>query len=515
MNRQEGFRAKLKSRQHGAVAIIVALSLVALVGMLGLVLDLGHLYVNKTGLQNAADAAALSGAERLDGTLCRVNSSLSGCDPTQKGAVQFAIETAGRNNYGFNKIPVTINIGNIYLGSCPDKDRPGAPNTDGCSMLPAASIDTAAEAAGLTFIQVDTTNRVFTTWFAKIWSVFQTQTYGMAVAGRYVTQITPIAVCAMDSIPEQYVSETALGYPKFLAEFGFRRGSSYELGSINVARGVPAGILSGDQLYVHPTARTAGECMGNPPDMVPYLCGGKSTLLGTSGSVVYANTGLQTQKSQDALNTRFGASSSGCVTQADTDLRLFEPSNATSWMSYSVDSRPATQASIVDLASRLTNPSLNTPVFTQPSGPPNTQGILERSEAQNGETGGCAGDCGDNYGVLWSNYRPLKKPTSSADTPINAVPADWPSLYRGGPTHIGATWTAKYNGNQRRVINTLIVNCAAVTGNGVCAQIPVVGVGEFFLQTSVNNSSGTNIYAEFGRVIPIPLPSTAQVRLYR
>ena len=54
--------------QKGAVAIIVALSLPVLIGMAGLALDLGKLYVTKTELQNAADACALAAAVELDGT---------------------------------------------------------------------------------------------------------------------------------------------------------------------------------------------------------------------------------------------------------------------------------------------------------------------------------------------------------------------------------------------------------------------------------------------------------------
>jgi len=53
-------------RQRGAIAVVVAFSLVALVLMLGLVLDIGHLYVTKAELQNAADACALSAAAELN-----------------------------------------------------------------------------------------------------------------------------------------------------------------------------------------------------------------------------------------------------------------------------------------------------------------------------------------------------------------------------------------------------------------------------------------------------------------
>lgn len=67
MIRQQGFRVKFKSRQHGAVAIIVALCLTLLIGMIGLVVDLGHMFVIKTELQNAADSCALAAARELDG----------------------------------------------------------------------------------------------------------------------------------------------------------------------------------------------------------------------------------------------------------------------------------------------------------------------------------------------------------------------------------------------------------------------------------------------------------------
>lgn len=52
-------------RQRGAVAILLAVALLALLAMAGLALDGGHLMLNKTRLQNAVDAAALSGARTL------------------------------------------------------------------------------------------------------------------------------------------------------------------------------------------------------------------------------------------------------------------------------------------------------------------------------------------------------------------------------------------------------------------------------------------------------------------
>ena len=54
-------------QQRGAVAIMVGLSIAVLIGMIGLAIDLGRMFVIKTEMQNAADACALAAARELDG----------------------------------------------------------------------------------------------------------------------------------------------------------------------------------------------------------------------------------------------------------------------------------------------------------------------------------------------------------------------------------------------------------------------------------------------------------------
>lgn len=54
------------TRQRGAIAVMVAVSLVTLLLMVGLVLDLAHLYITKAELQSSADACALSAARELN-----------------------------------------------------------------------------------------------------------------------------------------------------------------------------------------------------------------------------------------------------------------------------------------------------------------------------------------------------------------------------------------------------------------------------------------------------------------
>ena len=54
-----------KDKQKGAVLALFAVALVVIIGMAGLVLDVSHAFIDKTRLQNAVDAASLSGAFTL------------------------------------------------------------------------------------------------------------------------------------------------------------------------------------------------------------------------------------------------------------------------------------------------------------------------------------------------------------------------------------------------------------------------------------------------------------------
>ncbi|UCE71937.1 MAG: hypothetical protein JSV11_09335 [Nitrospiraceae bacterium] len=71
-------------RDHsGAVAIIVGISMIALMSFAALSIDLSHLFVVKNELQNAADAAALAGARVLyndDGTIIQESSNQTAYD---------------------------------------------------------------------------------------------------------------------------------------------------------------------------------------------------------------------------------------------------------------------------------------------------------------------------------------------------------------------------------------------------------------------------------------------------
>src|SRR5690349_10129514 len=98
-----------QASQQGGVLILIALSLALLIGFLGLVIDVGRLFVTKTELQSAMDACALAASAELR----------PGLTPTDALAVSRAVSagmTAGnRNNVGFQAAAAGITAADIYF----------------------------------------------------------------------------------------------------------------------------------------------------------------------------------------------------------------------------------------------------------------------------------------------------------------------------------------------------------------------------------------------------------------
>lgn len=100
--------SKLRN-QRGVTAIVVCLLLFALIGFSALAIDLGHLYVARNELKNAADAGALAGAQVLyieDGTVINT------------GANQTAYDTATANKSEGTAVEVDLNgnTGDVQRG---------------------------------------------------------------------------------------------------------------------------------------------------------------------------------------------------------------------------------------------------------------------------------------------------------------------------------------------------------------------------------------------------------------
>lgn len=453
-------------RQRGAVALIVAICLVLLVGMLGLVLDLGHLYVTRTELQNAADSSSLSGARELNGRVTGINN-----------AITRAIEAAGKNKFNLNSTVVTVNASNMWVGSCP---------ADGC-MVPISSVTTDALAGDKTFLKVDTGLRTINTWFIQALPgvASTTQTFGMAVAGKYAVDITPIAICEQPD-------------PGTINELGFERGVSY-----NVQYANPLG--PGTLFWIDPESNVPGVCpVISTNATLPYVCTGKVGFTPIIGDTVNTNTGVSVPQLA-ALNSRFGdyTPQNKCdvaTAPPDTNIKEYIYGNAAGtgspkdWMGKD----PIQQSITFVQRSNVNN------LCGPPSQPCRPKPYSLRSGA------------GTDYGVLWAGFRRA-----------GATVAQWPTLYPGNTATSypepspyaqasGSFFTAPAVSIQpgkagRRVLNMVIIDCT--TAGGVCRQATVLGVGRFLMQTR-SVPTAKDVFVEFGGLLPTPLP-TSDIKLYR
>jgi hypothetical protein len=510
MIRRQGFRAKFKSRQQGAVAMIVAISLVVLIGMLGLVLDLGHLYVTKTELQNAADAAALSGAKQLDKTA-------SGICCGSNSAVYKANETAAMNYYDFasNSKKVIISNENIQFSSSPD-----GPWVDYVSAQ--------TNPADKSFIKIDTgsdsqNTEIINTWFMHIFTGVSSslRTRGIAVAGRYVVNLTPIAVCAID--PDTRGGIRTVNGTNELTEFGFRRGIAYNIPELN-----PLGAPR-DPILINPVAIPGGavSCQGNQGSanfVGPFICSGTSAAIPASfPGRVYVNTGYSAGPVERAFNSRFeapaaGTGSSPCDIEAvpDTNKKQYDHTveaglnGPRDWM----DPDPTQQT--ISLVSGTRTVSADYPNINPSLG-------------------------FGAYGVLWTYSRAVRAVGSSpnATAGLAYAPGDWTNLYPGGaapsyPTTVSippypvGTLPAPYNNyvtsptllppgkRERRVLNVAIIDCNGYTGGGVCdSTLPMIGIGKFFMPNQADlNGNPKKLAGEFAGLIDPSLIDT-EVKLYK
>lgn len=496
-----------RRQQRGAVMIMFGASIFVLFGFMALAIDLGRTYVVRTELQNAADAAALAGAKELNQTAAGV-----------ANAVNFAIAMAAQNSFKFST-PVTITIANLSVGSCPD---------DGC-MVAANIVTTNALAANKTFLKVNISSGSLATFFARVpttsdgTGTASTSTYGRAVAGRFVNDVTPIGVCAIEPNTKGGIRTSTAGNE--LTEFGFRRGIAYDLMQLG-----PLGASSTPYL-LNPVDVYPGPPCDNNHSSASYardfICTGSSAVIVSAPSFAFGSTGMSWGPVRDALNSRFddfGGGANACdPTSAPPDVNIKAytvptgggagpAGNPRDWTQPGADALPpnGVQSIVIDPA---TNKPFPNPTINQ-------------------------------YGALWSYSRAVmavgSSPNATAGTTFTLN--DWSALYAGNtadqtasgypgspaiPPFPTGTLAAPYNTSSgkyftapsisrpgkrdRRVLNVAIVNCPASSGNNCSSTISIIGVGKFFMQRPAVNPS--SIHAEFdGLVDPIP---PFEIRLYK
>lgn len=126
------------SRERGQVLVLFALALVAIVAMTGLVLDGGSAFVQRRGMQNVADSAAMSAgyAYAMGGDL--------------NAATVAARSTAAANGYTHGVSGVSVNVSMLNLVPAPyftvSMSGPHANNFAGIVGMPSWQVSTTATA---------------------------------------------------------------------------------------------------------------------------------------------------------------------------------------------------------------------------------------------------------------------------------------------------------------------------------------------------------------------------------
>lgn len=170
-----GHGPRLGRRQGGIVLVLVAVAMLAMVGIVGVALDGSHAMLNKTRLQNTVDAAALSAAKTLDQTkgdeALALNEALSMFDSNAAGAghdEMLASRTGG-------SLQVTVDFSNTL--------NPFVPGT------------TPAQ-----YVRVRATNFTLPGWFIPVMGFADKTVGATAVAGPSPTienfcNLAPMMVC--------------------------------------------------------------------------------------------------------------------------------------------------------------------------------------------------------------------------------------------------------------------------------------------------------------------------------
>jgi len=256
-----------RESQTGAVAIVVGVSLAVLVGFAGLALDLGRLYINKTELQNAADACALAAAAELT------------CDPSAgtcpasklQNAESAGIFAGGKNRRDFQNTLVAIAPNDVRFNTTL------APNS---GYLPSGSASTNSK-----YAMCIARSTGIIPWFMGVLGISNANVVSaiavatLAPSQEFFCSSAPIGICANGSAPF----------------FGYSTGEWIQS---NFTSAGNDDLLAGNFRWVDFTIQAGGNS-----EIRDQLAGGRVCNLKVGQNVEQAGT---QQGAKSAYNTRFG-----------------------------------------------------------------------------------------------------------------------------------------------------------------------------------------------------------------
>jgi hypothetical protein len=416
------------ARQRGAVMVLIVIALASMLLMAALALDGSHMLLNKTRLQNAVDAAALSGAKTLQQVVGSGNASSLARD-TALNTLRLNADAAGNG-----ELATGIGAGGVGAFAIVELSN----SVYGPFTFPGPT--------DATYVRVSVPDYQLTGFFWNFAQSFGSGNLGdkavaaIATAGPSPTaatcKIDPIVVCGD---PAQYDPENGNFW-------GYRYGDLQTL-----TCGTPGSPSAGNCQLLR-----LGDSSGGA-DIRQAFCAGTEQCIDQSGSV-NTEPGVTWGPVAQGLNTRLGlyngpVDPSSCPPDWDTNY--------------------------------------SQPLVAMDGG------VAKQNGAQVVSTNG----------DLSAGGNPL--------TDIN----DWKNAYLGCAASPGSCSGVA----ERRVLNVVIGNCAAVAGGGA-TSVPVLGFGCFYLLQRVQQSGAKEVFGQFmqecegsGYAGPTPADDTGPniIQLYK
>lgn len=457
-------------QQRGAIAILFAVLLLLMITFMGLALDLGRIYNRKVELQSAADSAALSAAEKLIGTSLGIDA-----------AVTAAAAAVAAKKYAYEKSSFTWSDASLSFSVSPTGGWMHASAAkDAPEGIMYARVDTAE--LGSDASKVD--NFLMQIVFSDLAS---SATSAIAVAGRSAINVTPLAVCAMSSIPAAARAPSAE-----LVQYGFRRGVGYNLMNLN-----PDGPSARNYVINPIDAAGAGASPSNTSNEIvgPFVCAGSMPMVGVLKGQISVSHPFPLASLYQHLNSRFDQFTSGVCNYRsappDLNIKPYVYNASNSWMT--VTPAGQTAAALTDAGKLMT--------VADPSPLPGS-------------------NTAPAYGLLWSYAKPVPHAAylaSPVEPPAGYGAFDealWPALYApglpkpksaypdNGPyfspgvNHHTAPSASRGKGlRHRRVLNVPLLQCPVAGGSNASAT--VLAIGRFFMTVP---ATSTAIHAEFAGI---------------
>ncbi len=483
-----------RTAQHGAVVVLFAAVLLALIGFAGLALETGQLFNRRVEVQTIADALAMAAAKELNGSPAGVAAALAAASERLSNTTDGLHYQYGKARAGWNEAALSF-----------------AQTAHG-PWLDSATASSAPQ--GVAYVKVDPRQleaqltQVPTIFMRALSATFALVTVGaVAVAGPSAINVLPLAICAMSAQP-------AAARGSELVQYGFRRGISYDLMKLDPEDTDGVGV----HYLIDPLAapgRTGAAADFSLDNIKPSVCTGTLAMARVSGGPLTVQGPFPLAALYTQLNARFGQYAAPCnpiTAPPDANVKAYSVSSffntASSWM-------------------HSTTPPLGLQAAT--SYPPIPSGSAQKLWTYADQSPLPANTGPDKYGPLWSYARAVPYAVytdgipepANGYTPFPATQANWTLLYpantgSGSPSLKTATYPAGATATPylassgaffaappagllalrgRRVLNVPLLSCPVPSG--VVTTATVLAIGKFFMTVPADS---THLYAEFAGI---------------